>query len=233
MERTTLTRNLRPIEKQGLVKITPGEDQRSRVSKYQDMSLRIFLKALKVMGRNPRPSLAIPNAALLTKSYKENIVEELFIPLSLTMGIIGWGTVALWFAVPALDRIPRRDALAALIIPHVFRYVGLGFLVTGVTAEALDLRFAQPAAYGDLIAAVLAVIALAALRGRWSATTASVWIFNILGTLDLLFALTQGMRFTEPSWMGATYFIPAVAVPMLLVSHWLVFRELRRKRDAS
>ena len=98
-----------------------------------------------------------------------------------------------------------------------------------MTAGALDLRFAQPAAYGDLIAAVLAVIALAALRQRWSASTALVWIFNIVGTLDLILALTQGLRFTEPSQMGATYFIPAVAVPMLLVSHWLVFRELTRK----
>ncbi|MBT6147199.1 MAG: winged helix-turn-helix transcriptional regulator [Gemmatimonadetes bacterium] len=30
MERTTLTRNLRPLEKQGLVKIEPGQDPRSR-----------------------------------------------------------------------------------------------------------------------------------------------------------------------------------------------------------
>ena len=30
MERTTLTRNLRPLERQGLVKISRGEDQRSR-----------------------------------------------------------------------------------------------------------------------------------------------------------------------------------------------------------
>ena len=31
MERTTLTRNLRPLEKQGLIKVIPGRDQRTRV----------------------------------------------------------------------------------------------------------------------------------------------------------------------------------------------------------
>jgi DNA-binding MarR family transcriptional regulator len=31
MDRTTLTRNLRPVERQGLVKILPGEDRRTRI----------------------------------------------------------------------------------------------------------------------------------------------------------------------------------------------------------
>lgn len=154
-------------------------------------------------------------------------MQELFLPLSMTMGIIGWGSVALWFAVPALNKIPRREHLAALILPHVFRYIGLGFLVTGVTAQALDPRFAAPAAWGDLAAAGLAVLALVALRRGWSAATALVWIFNIFGTLDLLFAVTQGTRYSQSASMGATYFIPAVAVPMLLVSHWLIFSRLR------
>ena len=76
-------------------------------------------------------------------------MQELLLPLSMTMGIIGWGSVALWFAVPALKKIPRRDHLATLILPHVFRYIGLSFLVTGVTAQFLDPRFAEPAAWGD------------------------------------------------------------------------------------
>ena len=74
-------------------------------------------------------------------------MQELLLPLSMTMGINGWGSVALWFAVPALEKIPRRDHLAALILPHVFRYIGLSFLVTGVTAQSRDPRFAEPAAW--------------------------------------------------------------------------------------
>lgn len=154
-------------------------------------------------------------------------MQELLLPLSMTMGIIGWGSVALWFAVPALEKIPRRDHLAALILPHVFRYIGLSFLVTGVTAQALDPRFAEPAAWGDLVAAGLAILALVALRRDWSAATFLVWVFNVVGTVDLLFAVTQGARYSQSTLMGATYFIPAVAVPLLLVSHWLIFRRLR------
>ena len=74
-------------------------------------------------------------------------MQELFLPISLTMGVVGWGALTLWFGLPTLDQISRRDHFAALIIPHVFRYIGLGFLVTGVTAGALDPRFSEPAAW--------------------------------------------------------------------------------------
>ena len=154
-------------------------------------------------------------------------MQDLFLPLSLTMGVIGWSLVAFWFGVPALARITRRDHLAALILPHVFRYIGLGFLMTGVTAEVLDPRFSEPAAWGDLAAAALALLALLALRQGWSVATPVVWVFNIFGPLDLLYAVTQGTRFGQAPLMGATYFIPAVAVPLLLVTHFLIFRRLR------
>jgi hypothetical protein len=59
------------------------------------------------------------------------VLSDLFLPFSLTMGLIGWGSVALWFVVPALDQISRRDHMAALILPHAFRYVGIAFLMQG------------------------------------------------------------------------------------------------------
>jgi hypothetical protein len=54
---------------------------------------------------------------------------------------------------------------------HSFRFVGLAFLVKGVVSPELPAAFAVPAAYGDLIAAVLALLALAALRSGFGATT--------------------------------------------------------------
>ena len=55
-----------------------------------------------------------------------------------------------------------------------------------------------------------------------------VWVFNVEGTLDLLNAVAQGMRYIEDGMFGATYFIPAVVVPALLVSHVMVFVILLR-----
>jgi hypothetical protein len=54
-----------------------------------------------------------------------------------------------------------------------------------------------------------------------------VWIFNIVGTVDLLNAFYQGNRLgMTPGLQGVAYFIPTVLVPLLLVTHALVFRIL-------
>ena len=142
---------------------------------------------------------------------------------SITIGVVGWGLIAKLWVIPWLKDNPFHQGLALLTIPHVFRYIGLSFLITGVTNSPLDPRFATPAAYGDLIAAILALIALTALLAKSRYSVLFVWIFNIAGFADFLVAVTQGLRYTHPEEMGATYFIPILAVPLLFVSHLLIF----------
>ena len=77
-----------------------------------------------------------------------------------------------------------------LILLHCFRFVGLSFLVPGVVSPDLPSAWAVPAAYGDLIAAVLALLALAGLKRRLG--IALVWVFNLWGSADLLYAFYQG-----------------------------------------
>ena len=86
--------------------------------------------------------------------------------------------------------------------------------------------FARPAAYGDLIAAVLALLALAGLRSRLG--IGLVWVFNLWGNADLLHAFYQGLIGVgiHPGQLGAAYFIPTAVVPLLFITHGLVFRLL-------
>lgn len=46
MDRTTLTRNLKPLERQGLISIHPGEDRRERVVSLTDAGRTALAKAL-------------------------------------------------------------------------------------------------------------------------------------------------------------------------------------------
>lgn len=116
---------------------------------------------------------------------------------------------------------------------HCFRYVGLMFLIPGVTSETLDARFAVPAAYGDLAAAGLAFAALAALRLSRPVALTVVWIFNIWGLADLFNAVARGVAYTPDGALGAAFWIPALFVPPLLVSHGCIFwRLLREMRNA-
>lgn len=158
---------------------------------------------------------------------------DLLLPISITIGLITWSLAAKWYAIPWLENRDIADALTPFLLFHALRYVGLAFLIPGVTSEPLDPRFANPAAWGDLIAAILALIALAAVRGKIRYAVALVWVFNIFGALDLLNAVTQGLRFTVDGHLGATYFIPAMIVPPLLVTHVLIGKVLLRSVGAT
>ncbi len=143
-------------------------------------------------------------------------------------GFLVWSIIAARYAWPALRNQPRAVALPPLLLVHSFRFIGLAFLVPGVVSPYLPQEFAQPAAYGDLVAAILALLALAAIHSKLGIVL--VWVFNVWGSADLLYAFCQGyaMRL-KPGDLGAAFFIPTVAVPMLLVTHVLVFRILLRR----
>jgi hypothetical protein len=100
--------------------------------------------------------------------------------------------------------------------------MGLAFVVPGVVSAQLPAAFARPAAYGDLTAAILALLALATLGTRTG--TVLTWAFNTFGAADLLFAFYQGNRISlpnTPGLLGAAFFIVTALVPLLLITHGL------------
>ena len=143
--------------------------------------------------------------------------------LQFILSIIVWGLIAKWSLAPWLAKMPQDQALYWLALPHAFRHIGMVFLVPGVVAQPLPSNFAIPAAYGDLLTSVLALLALVALRTGWGHAVALVWIFNIVGTVDLANALRHGD--VAPGF-GAAWFIPTMLVPLLLVTHFLMFKRL-------
>ncbi len=149
--------------------------------------------------------------------------------ISVVLSFVVWGVVARSYLWPALRTRPRADALRPILVVHGFRFVGLAFLVPGVVSPDLPAAFARPAAYGDLLTAILALFALATVPSRLGIVV--VWVFNIVGSVDLLVAFyrgnSTGVGFA-PGLQGAAYFIPTVLVPLLLITHGLVFGFLLR-----
>lgn len=145
--------------------------------------------------------------------------------LSIAFSLVAWGIVTARYIWPKLLLRQRPEALRALLILHSFRFIGLAFLVPGVVSPDLPSAFAHSAAYGDIIAATLALLALISLPGK--AGVAITWIFNLWGTADLLNAFYQANHAgLSAGQLGATYFIPTVIVPLLLITHGLAFRIL-------
>jgi hypothetical protein len=147
--------------------------------------------------------------------------------ISVAFGLTVWGVVAWHYIWPALREHPSPENLKPILLLHAFRFLGLAFVVPGVVSSELPAAFAQPVAYGDLISAILALLALATLRTR--SGTVVTWVFNTFGAADLFFAFYQGSRISLPAnqgLLGAGYFILTAYVPLLLITHGLAFRIL-------
>jgi hypothetical protein len=147
--------------------------------------------------------------------------------ISTGFSFIAWGIASARYLWPHLRGKKRAEAMRPLLLLHSFRFVGLAFLVPGVVSADLPAAWARPAAYGDIVAAILALLALAGLKSRFGMVL--VWLFNVWGSADLLYAFYQGNQVgLEPGQLGAGYFIVTVLVPLLLVTHGLVFWLLLR-----
>ena len=157
-------------------------------------------------------------------------MPQLWFFASIAFSFIAWGIITARYIWPELRIRPRAEALRPLLMLHSFRFFGLAFLVPGVVSPDLPSTFAHAAAYGDIVAAMLAVLALVSLPS--AAGVLIAWIFSLWGSADLLNAFYQANHAgLLPGQLGATYFIPTFVVPLLLITHGLTFRILLQHQN--
>ena len=150
----------------------------------------------------------------------------------LTVNLL-FNTLIFWIAariylVPRLADMSPQIVLVPILLLHATRHLGLMFLSSGAVYPGMPTSFAFPAAIGDLLAAVLALVSLLALTKRWAITVLLLWVFSIEGFVDLMTAISLSTIYQADRFMGPAYWIPAFWVPMLLVTHVIVFILLWR-----
>jgi len=158
--------------------------------------------------------------------------SELSFFVSIAFSFIAWGIVTARYIWPELRLRQRAEALRPLLILHSFRFIGLAFLVPGVVSPDLPSAFAHSAAYGDIIAATLAMLSL--LSQPRGTGVVFAWIFNLWGSADILNAFYQANHAgLLAGQLGATYFISTLVVLFLLITHGLAFRILLQHETES
>jgi hypothetical protein len=148
--------------------------------------------------------------------------------LQVLVNLIVYGLAARWYLAPQLARLPLVDALTPLLLFQALRTMGLVFLLPEVVGAPLPAAFAVPAAYGDLLAVGLALLALIALRRDWPGALVLVWAFSVAGLLDFVNAFGQGLRLDLAAGyaLGFAWFIPTFAVPAFTVGQVLILAVL-------
>ena len=150
--------------------------------------------------------------------------------LHLVLGYVPWLLcfgAYVWPRLRAMDRIEAQRAIATL---HSFRFFGLVFIVPGVVGPNLPEDFATFAAYGDFATGVLAILALLTVRTR-PLFSLFVVAFNLVGAADILIDYYHGNQVDLPALagqLGATYAIPIIYVPLLMITHAVAFYLLLR-----
>jgi hypothetical protein len=136
------------------------------------------------------------------------------------------------YLLPLIPRIRPQQILVPILLMHSMRHLGLMFLTRGATFPGVPSQFAYPAAFGDLITAILAFAAIPLVLRNSGLAKPAVWTFNIFGTVDLLTAITCATIYNAPIAMGPAYWIPAFWVPLLLVTHYVTFVLLSRRWES-
>ncbi|TDY26706.1 hypothetical protein B0G81_7231 [Paraburkholderia sp. BL6665CI2N2] len=164
---------------------------------------------------------------------------ELVFQLQLVLGYVAWLLVFRAYVWPRLRSMDPFEAQRAIATLHSFRFFGLVFILPGVVSPDLPAGFAAFAAYGDFATGILAMLALLTARVRplfWLFVVA----FNLVGATDLIVDYYHAIQSDLPARageLGATYAIPIIYVPALMITHVAAFllllrRESTRRRHA-
>ena len=160
---------------------------------------------------------------------------EILFQTHLVFGYVAWLLcfgVYIWPRLKAMDHFEAQRAIATL---HSFRFFGLVFILPGVVGPNLPAGFAVFAAYWDLATGVLAMLALLTVRIRplfWLFVVA----FNLVGAADIILDYYYAIQVNLPALageLGATYAIPIIYVPLLMITHFVAFYLLVRPRPKA
>src|SRR3974390_1329468 len=152
--------------------------------------------------------------------------------------ILGYVASLLSFSVYALPKLRSMDRFSAqrvIATVHSFRFFGLVFLLPGVVGPNLPVGFATFAAYGDFATGVLAILALLTVRIRplfWSFVVA----FHLVGAIDIIVDYYHAIQVGLPALagqLGATYAIPIIYVPVLMITHAVAIYWLGRPQPKA
>ena len=135
------------------------------------------------------------------------------------------------------QKIAENAPLESLIQLHIFRLIGVFFVLLALH-NALPKPFAFIAGFGDVLTAIGSVFVVKAIQHKKSYAKKLARIWNVFGTVDILFTAIAANVLTKISIdtgaMGVDTLavfpfciIPAFAPPTILFLHWAIFKKIK------
>ena len=148
--------------------------------------------------------------------------------VSVLTSLIVWNKIIKKYFWPRSKALELKKAVQPILFLHSFRFAGLSFFVPGVVHAGLNPAWAIPAAFGDFVAAILALLTVSLINSI--SFRPLLWVFNIWGLADLILAFIDGPRYGIIPFLGPAYYIVILYVPLLLLTHLTVFKLLLKSK---
>jgi hypothetical protein len=138
---------------------------------------------------------------------------------------------AAWYAAPWMRHGPPAVAITACLWVHVFRIVALQIFSARRFGFDIPLPVAHQIAWGDVLGACLAVLAVGLLRRRSSAALLVLWLFVVETAVDLIYGTVIGIRYHatdtahDLTWVILNFYVPMLWVTLVLAVWQLVTRR--------
>jgi hypothetical protein len=156
-------------------------------------------------------------------------VPLVFFLLQFLWFLLAWSLIAYFVLWPCSARLSPAARLSAWIAPEMFRVLGVGLLVPGLS-PGMPAEFAVSTAAGDSLTAMLAALAFTGLRQGWRAARGLAWACTVIGSLDILVAFPHAAATGAISHLAAQWYVPVFAGPMLVICHVACFILLVQSR---
>lgn len=150
---------------------------------------------------------------------------------AITLAFIFAVMFAAWHVMPWMRRHPAAVGITACLWVHVLRIVALQIYSARRFGFDIPLAVAHQIAWGDVLGAALAVLAIWLLRRRSAAAVPVLWLFVIESVLDLASGAVSGIRHHatdsahDLTWVILNFYVPVLWVTLALVAWQLVTRR--------
>jgi hypothetical protein len=121
--------------------------------------------------------------------------------ISTGFSFIAWGIASALYLWPYMRDQKRAEAMRPLLLLHSFRFVGLAFLVPSKSRLTCQRLGQLPPLTATSLPRFSPLLALAGLKSKLGMVL--VWLFNVWGSADLLYAFYQGNQLdsNRVSWV--------------------------------
>lgn len=147
-----------------------------------------------------------------------------------TVATVVYAVIYLWYVAPRLTKLPLLVALQPLLLVQAFRFTGLTLAADGQVDPAVPSDLLLQAGLGDMVTALLALVALVLARRGSSAAVPAAWIVTVVGLLDFvnvgrIVAQTDLISYDIGGmWLALIWY-----VPLVLISHLAIIGVLLRR----